>query len=102
MSRKSVNSDSAKKFKKIRNDLMNIERDEIKNIKSSNKNISITKFEENDKKVTASKYSLTSKKLEQINLENASPNIEIVKCDANDRNEKDEVCSSDLSDENED
>ena len=43
MSRKSVNSDSAKKFKKIRNDLMNFERDEIKNIKSSNKNISILK-----------------------------------------------------------
>ena len=29
MSRKSVNSDSAKKFKKIRNDLMNFEKDEI-------------------------------------------------------------------------
>ena len=101
MSRKSVNSDSAKKFKKIRNDLMNFERDEIKKAKNSNKDIKITKFEDNsNKNIANSKYSLTSKKLN--NFENVSPKIEIVKFSDNNKNEKDDVNSSDLSDEEED
>ena len=101
MSRKSVNSDSAKKFKKIRNDLMNFEKDEIKKAKNSNKDIKITKFEDNsNKNIANSKYSLTSKKLN--NFENVSPKIEIVKFRDNNKNEKDDVNSSDLSDEEED
>ena len=101
MSRKSVNSDSAKKFKKIRNDLMNFEKDEIKKAKNSNKDIKITKFEDNsNKNIANSKYSLTSKKLN--NFENVSPKIEIVKFSDNNKNEKDDVNSSDLSDEEED
>ena len=101
MSRKSVNSDSAKKFKKIRNDLMNFEEDEIKKAKNSNKDIKITKFEDNsNKNIANSKYSLTSKKLN--NFENVSPKIEIVKFSDNNKNEKDDVNSSDLSDEEED
>ena len=101
MSRKSFNSDSAKKFKKIRNDLMNFEKDEIKKAKNSNKDIKITKFEDNsNKNIANSKYSLTSKKLN--NFENVSPKIEIVKFSDNNKNEKDDVNSSDLSDEEED
>ena len=101
MSRKSVNSDSAKKFKKIRNDLMNFEKDEIKKAKNSNKDIKITKFEDNsNKNIANSKYSLTSKKLN--NFENVSPKIQIVKFSDNNKNEKDDVNSSDLSDEEED
>ena len=101
MSRKSVNSDSAKKFKKIRNDLMNFEKDEIKKAKNSNKDIKITKFEDNsNKNIANSKYSLTSKKLN--NFKNVSPKIEIVKFSDNNKNEKDDVNSSDLSDEEED
>ena len=101
MSRKSVNSDSAKKFKKIKNDLMNFEKDEIKKAKNSNKDIKITKFEDNsNKNIANSKYSLTSKKLN--NFENVSPKIEIVKFSDNNKNEKDDVNSSDLSDEEED
>ena len=101
MSRKSVNSDSAKKFKKIRNDLMNFEKDEIKKAKNSNKDIKITKFEDNsNKNIANSKYSLTSKKLN--NFENVSPKIEIEKFSDNNKNEKDDVNSSDLSDEEED
>ena len=101
MSRKSVNSDSAKKFKKIRNDLMNFEKDEIKKAKNSNKDIKITKFEDNsNKNIAHSKYPLTSKKLN--NFENVSPKIEIVKFRDNNKNEKDDVNSSDLSDEEED
>ena len=104
MSKKSVNSDSAKKFKKIRNDLMNFEKDEIIKVKNSNKNINITKFEDSDKKVTASKYSSTTKKLKQINNQNPSPspNIEIIKFDEDKKKENDDVCSSDLSDDDED
>ena len=44
---------------------------------------------------------MTSKNLEQVKFEGASPNIEIVKCN-NNKDEKDEVNSSDLSDEDED
>ena len=78
MSRKSTNSESSKKFKKIRNDLMNFERDEIIKVKNSNKDIKITKFEDSNKKVPNSKYSLTSKNLEQVKFEGISPNIEII------------------------
>ena len=102
MSRKSTNSESAKKFKKIRNDLMNFERDEIIKVKNSNKDIKITKFEDSNNKIPNSKYSLTSKNLEQVKFEGVSPNIEIVKCNDNGKDEKDEVNSSDLSDEGED
>ena len=45
---------------------------------------------------------MTSKNLEQVKFEGASPNIEIVKCNDNGKDEKDEVNSSDLSDEGED
>ena len=102
MSVKSLKSDSSKKFKKIRNDLMNFERDEILKVKNSNKDIKITKFEDSDKKVPGSKYSLTTKKLEQINIEDASPNIKIIKCANNDTDENNDANSSDLSDEDED
>ena len=102
MSRKSFNSDSAKKFKKIRNDLMNFEKDEIKKVKNSKKSINIIRFEDhNNKNIVDSKYSLTSKKLIS-NFEGVSPKIEIIKFDNNDKNDKDDVCSSDLSDEDED
>ena len=104
MSRKSVNSDSASKCKKIRNELMNFEKDEIKKVKNSNKELKVTKFEDSDKKISTSKYSLTVKKFEEVNMENVNPKIEIIeKCeDNNNKNENDEVGSSDLSDENDD
>ena len=80
---------------------MNFEKDEIKKAKNSNKDIKITKFEDNsNKNIANSKYSLTSKKLN--NFENVSPKIEIVKFSDNNKNEKDDVNSSDLSDEEED
>ena len=102
MSKKSVHSDSAKKYKKIKNDLMDFERKEIIKTKNSNKELTITKFDDSDKKVTNSKYySLTTKKLEQINTEEATPNIEIIEPNDNKtNNEEDEVDSSDMSEEN--
>ena len=101
MSNKSTNSETTKSLKKIRNDLMNFAKKEILVVKNSHKQINITKFEDSVNKVPHSKYSSNSKKKENNNNdnhENASPKIEIV--DNIDKNEKeDEVCSSDLSDE---
>ena len=104
MSKKSVHSDSAKKYKKIKNDLMDFEKKEIIKTKNSNKEIKITTFDDSDKKVTISKYySLTMKKLEQINIEDDTPNIKIIEQNENKiNNEEDEVGSSDISEENDD
>ena len=104
MSNKSVHSDSAEKYKKIKNDLMNFEKKEIIKTKNSHKDIKITTFDDSDKKVINSKYySLKTKKLEQINFEDATPNIEIIEQNENKiNNEEDEVGSSDISEENDD
>ena len=104
MSKKSVHSNSAKKYKKIKNDLMDFEKEEIIKAKNSNKEIKITTFDDSNKKVTNSKYySLTTKKLEKNNIEDASPNIEIIEQNENKKNnEDDEVGSSDISEENDD
>ena len=104
MSGKSAGSDSTKKYKKIKNDLMDFEKKEIIKTKNSNKEIKITTFDDSDKKVTNSKYySLTTKKLEKNNIEDASPNIEIIEQNENKKNnEEDEVGSSDMSDDNDD
>ena len=104
MSQKSFHSDSAKKYKKIKNDLMDFEKKEIIKTKNSNKEIKITTFDDSDKKVTISKYySLTTKKLEQINIEDDTPNIKIIEQNENKiNNEEDEVGSSDISEENDD
>ena len=42
MSKKSVHSDSSKKYKKIKNDLMDFEKKEIIKTKNSHKDIKIT------------------------------------------------------------
>ena len=104
MSQKSFHSDSAKKYKKIKNDLMDFEKKEIIKTKNSNKEIKITTFDDSDKKVTISKYySLTTKKLEQINIEDDTPNIKIIEQNENKiNNEEDEEGSSDISEENDD
>ena len=104
MSKKSVHSDSSKKYKKIKNELMDFEKKEIIKTKNSHKDIKITTFDDSDKKVINSKYySLTTKKLEQINFEDATPNIEIIEQNENKiNNEEDEVGSSDISEENDD
>ena len=104
MSQKSFHSDSAKKYKKIKNDLMDFEKKEIIKTKNSNKEIKITTFDDSDKKVTISKYySLKTKKLEQINIEDDTPNIKIIEQNENKiNNEEDEEGSSDISEENDD
>ncbi len=104
MSRERVNSDSASRYKKIKNELMNFEKEEIKKAKKSNKELKVTIFEDSDNKILNSKYSLTMKKFEQANTEEASPKIDIIeKCeDNNNTDENDDICSSDLSDESDD
>ena len=93
-----------KKYKKIKNDLMDFEKKEIIKTKNSHKDIKITTFDDSDKKVINSKYySLKTKKLEQINFEDTTPNIEIIEQNENKiNNEEDEVGSSDISEENDD
>ena len=100
MSGKSAGSYSTKKYKKIKNDLMNLAKDEIKTTKNSNKDLKITKFYDSDKKVTHSNYSKTTKSLEKANLQGVSPNIQIIEKDDN-NNEQNDVNSSDLSDDDE-
>ena len=104
MSKKSVQSDSSNKYKKIKNDLMDFEKKEIIRTKNSNKEIKITTFDDSDKKIINSKYySLTAKKLDQLHFENVTPNIKIIEQNGNKmNNEEDEVGSSDISGENDD
>ena len=102
---------SFKNLKKIRKDLMSFAKDEILNIKKSKKDISVASFEPQEH-IAPSKYSMTTKKLQpQSQKKNYNSNFEPVeeknkiKKDNKDKkveiskNAKDEVSSSDISDD---
>ena len=103
---------SFKNLKKIRKDLMSFAKDEILNIKKSKKDISVAHFEQKEY-IAPSKYSVTTKKLlpqsqkkfnsnfETVEEKNNNKNNDKNKKVENNKNVKDEVSSSDISDDDE-
>ena len=99
---------SFKNLKRIRKDLMSFAKNEILNIKKSKKDINIANFEEKEI-IAPSKYSLTNKKLEIPSNKHFSKEIEpgeekvekIKKKQENKKIKKNEISSSDISDDEE-
>ena len=109
LSSKMENTSSFKNLKKIRKDLMSFAKDEISNIKKSKKDISVAHFEQKEL-IAPNKYSVTTKKLAQShkkynsNFEPVEEKNDDIKKDKdkkveNIRNDKNEVSSSDISDD---
>ena len=106
---KMENSSSFKNLKKIRKDLMSFAKDEILNIKNSKKELSVVHFEQKEL-ISPNKYSVTTKKLTQsqkkynsnfepVEEKNNDIKKDKVKKVENIKNDKKEVSSSDISDD---
>ena len=99
---------SFKNLKKIRKDLMSFAKNEILNIKKSKKDFNVANFEEKEV-IAPSRYSLTSNKLEFHSFKRYEQDIETVKeiipqnkiNEDTHKNDKNEVSSSDISDDEE-
>ena len=99
---------SFKNLKKIRKDLMSFAKNEILNIKKSKKDFNVANFEEKEV-IAPSRYSLTSNKFEFHSFKRYEQDIETVKeiipqnkiNEDTHKNDKNEVSSSDISDDEE-